>query len=307
MAEIMDEKLCQQVTGVFERNGYRAIPKDYGDGCRDYVLAFERNSGVSPIYVDRRRGIKKEKYFRVAVHPDLFDASLTSPNIGILEDFKKNGENKHHHTGYKGFKDDGSSPTPYAKCYRVEKHDLQALDILLKGLTGQKLPIEGRKKQSAPPEENLSDPPTPEEDIANCEDSLKGETERHALIDARRGQGKFRLGLLDVWGECAVSGCKEHALLRASHIQPWRDSSNINRLNVDNGLLLSASLDAAFDRWLISFEDDGRILISSLLSAEDAAAVGIHSGMRLRKVPKGSLKFLAIHRQAFKARQSAEK
>ena len=75
---------------------------------------------------------------------------------------------------------------------------------------------------------------------------------------------------MNYWsGACAVTGVAEPSLLRASHIIPWaKCESDEERLNVYNGLLLAAHLDAAFDAGLISFEDDGRIiLLHSLLKA----------------------------------------
>jgi hypothetical protein len=84
-----------------------------------------------------------------------------------------------------------------------------------------------------------------------------GETTKQALIDARRGQGNFRDQLMARWdNSCAVTGCNQPQVLRASHIKPWKKCSNAERLNPYNGLLLSANLDALFDRGLVSFETE---------------------------------------------------
>jgi hypothetical protein len=83
------------------------------------------------------------------------------------------------------------------------------------------------------------------------------------LIQARIGQGHFRDNLLKLWnGACAITGCTVKHILRASHIKPWKDSSNEERLDPYNGLLLTANLDALFDKHLISFDDDGRMLVA---------------------------------------------
>ncbi|QDV39293.1 HNH endonuclease [Tautonia plasticadhaerens] len=67
-------------------------------------------------------------------------------------------------------------------------------------------------------------------------------TERRALVLSRVGQGQFRDSLMSVWGgRCAVTGLDLPVLLRASHIKPWRDSDNRERLDAYNGLLLSPS------------------------------------------------------------------
>jgi len=139
---------------------------------------------------------------------------------------------------------------------------------------------------------------TADDDITRATDLPDDETERKAVIAARRGQGRFRDELLREWGGCAVTECSNGALLRASHIKPWRDSNNRERLSPDNGLLLSAHLDAAFDRGLISFADDGCLLIhSDRLSEDDARALGIHAGLRLRRVRPGHASNLAAHRK----------
>ncbi len=134
-------------------------------------------------------------------------------------------------------------------------------------------------------------------DIESATDLPERETERQAVIAARRGQGLFRELLDQRWGNCAVTACATRELLRASHIRPWRESSNADRLNPDNGLLLAAHLDAAFDQGLISFANDGCILIHARLPSADAEAIGISAGMRLREVRSGHRPFLARHRE----------
>ena len=121
-------------------------------------------------------------------------------------------------------------------------------------------------------------------------------SEREAVIRARVGQGRFRQSLIDYWSRCAVTGCSEIGLLRASHIKPWAEASLIERLSLYNGLLLSPTLDAAFDDGYVSFDDEGRILISQRLSRTDAAALGIHHEMRLSRVESEHRRYLAMHR-----------
>jgi hypothetical protein len=87
-------------------------------------------------------------------------------------------------------------------------------------------------------------------------------TQREALVQARRGQGRFRQDLLQEWGGCAVVGCTAPSVLGASHIKPWKKSSDEERLDAANGLLLSANLDALFNDGLVTFGDDGRMSVS---------------------------------------------
>lgn len=118
------------------------------------------------------------------------------------------------------------------------------------------------------------------------------------MISARRGQGRFREALESFWDTCAVTGCSNPALLRASHIKPWRHSNNHDGLSPHNGLLLAAHLDAAFDAGLISFDDEGGILIDKArLSDEDCKALGIHPGMKLRDIHSMHRQYLVEHRR----------
>lgn len=131
-------------------------------------------------------------------------------------------------------------------------------------------------------------------------------TTREALVQARLGQGPFRAELLRFWGSCAVTGVSEPAVLHASHIKPWRDASNAERLDTSNGLLLVAHLDALFDAGLVTFADGGGMLLSPLLAPEDRAQLGLTGTMRLRHIAPGHLPYLAHHRaQVFRPRGHA--
>lgn len=124
-------------------------------------------------------------------------------------------------------------------------------------------------------------------------------TTREAIIAARVGQGKFRQDLIKYWeGQCAVTSLRSPDLLIASHIKRWEVANNAERLDPANGLLLSPNLDKLFDKNLISFDDDGKIILSSGLDAADRKAMGVSAGMKLRMPPsKKQRSFLAWHRQ----------
>jgi HNH endonuclease len=84
----------------------------------------------------------------------------------------------------------------------------------------------------------------------------------------RVGRAQSQGPLMDYWqGRCPLTGITDPALMRASHIVPWAEcDSDAERLNVHNGLLLSALWDAAFDRALVTFDDDGEPSFSPKLS-----------------------------------------
>lgn len=145
------------------------------------------------------------------------------------------------------------------------------------------------------------DTPSPFSDVesdirAVVHDPSLSETTRNALIKARRGQGRFRQGLVNRWdAACAVTGCKQVELLRASHMKPWSVSTNDERLNPDNGLLLSANIDALFDRGLVSFDADGSMLTSDLLHKETVELLNLPIALR-GSLSTSELRFLAHHR-----------
>ncbi len=121
-------------------------------------------------------------------------------------------------------------------------------------------------------------------------------TEKKNLVKSRIGQGKYRDKLVDLWKSCSVSGCTEISILRASHIKPWRDSDNIERLDVYNGLLLTPNLDVTFDKGLITFSDSGEISISTFLNMDTRDKLGIDEGMKIRSLEKQHKVFLKYHR-----------
>src|SRR5262249_45540440 len=101
------------------------------------------------------------------------------------------------------------------------------------------------------------------------------DTERGALIVARRGQGLFKQRVMEIEDKCRITGVMNPIHLRASHCKPWRDSTNEERLNGENGLLLTPTIDHLFDRGFISFEDSGDLIISSVAHVPSLNRMGV--------------------------------
>jgi hypothetical protein len=123
-------------------------------------------------------------------------------------------------------------------------------------------------------------------------------TEAERLVVQRVGQEGFRRALLQYWdGRCAVTGISDSALLRASHIVPWSAcTSDAQRLDVNNGLLLSALWDAAFDAGLVTFDDGGAAIFDPSCSTE--AVQMLSSSAKLRRTPTPQQReFLQHHRR----------
>lgn len=114
----------------------------------------------------------------------------------------------------------------------------------------------------------VSLPDAPLRDFQMKVEDLPKTTEAERLVVQRIGQDIFRASLMDYWqGLCPLTGITDSALLRASHIIPWKDcQTDADRLDVHNGLLLSALWDAAFDRGLVTFDDEGHPRFSLALS-----------------------------------------
>lgn len=123
------------------------------------------------------------------------------------------------------------------------------------------------------------------------------ETERTALIQSRIGQGQFRRQLIEKYhGSCIITGINHPKLLVASHIKPWAASDNIERLQVDNGLLLSATYDRLFDAGLITFDKTGKIYLSSFIGAENEKRLYLRQGTRYSLMVNDKMqRFLEYH------------
>ena len=124
-------------------------------------------------------------------------------------------------------------------------------------------------------------------------------TEVERLVRQRVGQDVFREALLDYWeGACAVTGLVLPEVLRASHAKPWaKCDSDEERLDVFNGFILVAHLDALFDRGLIGFDDSGAMLIAARVAAEHRSALHLDEGLRLRWIAPEHQRFLQWHRE----------
>jgi putative restriction endonuclease len=123
-------------------------------------------------------------------------------------------------------------------------------------------------------------------------------TDRQALIVARRGQGLFKERVMQIERFCRVTKVEKVEHLRASHCKPWRDSNNEERLNGENGLLLTPSIDHLFDRGFISFEDTGRLIISPVAHPDSLRKMGIdtQAPVNVGLFSQGQRTFLHYHR-----------
>ncbi len=126
------------------------------------------------------------------------------------------------------------------------------------------------------------------------------ETERESIIRARRGQGKFRELLLFRERSCRVKGVEKHEHLIASHIKPWRSGNNYERLDPENGFMLTPSIDHLFDKGFISFDNNGSIVLADVAdrsSMERMGVIGADVKTPPRPLSQGQLNYIEWHRE----------
>lgn len=124
-------------------------------------------------------------------------------------------------------------------------------------------------------------------------------TERSGLVTSRVGQGYYRQLIRDKWNnKCPVTGCEIIRILISSHIVPWSECNENERLDVENGILLSPNIDSLFDRHLISFSDEGEILYSKKISINEQEKLGIPKDVKI-PISEGMKPFLKRHRKRF--------
>lgn len=122
------------------------------------------------------------------------------------------------------------------------------------------------------------------------------ETEKLQLVRSRRGQGLFKANVQLVEDGCRVTGVTQTNLLIASHIKPWKDSTDEEKLDGFNGLLLAPHVDRLFDRGLMTFQQNGSVLFSSRLELEVLKKWNIPENVTVGSFRKEQRKYLEYHR-----------
>jgi hypothetical protein len=131
------------------------------------------------------------------------------------------------------------------------------------------------------------------------EDPEIAETEREAVVLARRGQGLFKQRVMQIERACRITGVTREEHLRASHCKPWRDATNAERLDGENGLLLTPNADHLFDRGFIGFEDNGDVLVSPVAHTDSLARMGLNAArvFNVGGFSEGQRRYLEFHRE----------
>lgn len=112
------------------------------------------------------------------------------------------------------------------------------------------------------------------------------QTKKTAEISrARLGQGKYREALLEECIFCPITMINDERLLIASHIKPWAVSNDREKIDPKNGFILSPLYDKLFDKGLISFTDDKRLIVSNWISPSNVRRMELENEKYYPKLP----------------------
>lgn len=247
------------------------------------IFIFTGKSGVSHGYED---GWSEDNYFYYTGEGQKGDMSFKRGNKSILDHVKNN---KEIHL----FESQGKGKLKYIDEFKLVDYnyfrtpDTEGIDR--KAIKFKLISASGKSKSPSGSLHLAKDINIPEV------------TERKGLVTSRVGQGYYRKRLLEKWNnKCAVSGCSITEILIASHIVPWKSATDKERLDPENGILLSPVYDALFDKYFISFDSNGEIIISNILSDDDCKMLGVTKNEKIKGLSKGNLEYLKEHRQLLK-------
>lgn len=130
------------------------------------------------------------------------------------------------------------------------------------------------------------------------QDSELTKTEKEQVVKSRRGQGLFKARVASIETCCRVTKVSRPEHLIASHIKPWRVSGNRERLDGENGLLLTPSIDHLFDGGFISFKNSGELIVSGVADRPSLIKMGIpqSEGFNAGTFSRKQSEYLEYHR-----------
>ena len=139
------------------------------------------------------------------------------------------------------------------------------------------------------------------EELLKNRTDFAGPREKERMQKSRRGQGIFRQNVRSIERGCRVTGVRQIKHLRASHIKPWRESNDFEKLDGNNGLLLAPHIDHLFDGGWISFADTGELLVSTQLTHKILDFWQIPAVLNVGVFNEAQCQYLSFHRgQVFK-------
>ena len=161
--------------------------------------------------------------------------------------------------------------------------------------TNQRLEVTNNQSSKFIASESLDDE---HEETINSRTNFSGPLERERIQKSRRGQGVFRQNVRAIERSCRVTGVRQARHLRASHIKPWRLCNDVEKLDGNNGLLLSPHVDQLFDGGWISFSDSGDLMRSGRLDSNVLGRWQIPEILNVGAFNEEQKKYLAFHRES---------
>ena len=181
-----------------------------------------------------------------------------------------------------------SNPANSAKIEIIPYSDTEVLYKLISYITDKKDDWQAFEEQQIAEDDRV---------LVDKLDSVELEgLEKKAVVKTRINQGVFRERLIHKYRRCCLCGADDEGLLIASHIKPWSDSSPKERTDVENGLLLCPNHDRLFDKGYISFDDNGKIMISDLLSEKNRTIMMVNPNMKM-ELSSASNMYMNYHRK----------
>lgn len=130
-------------------------------------------------------------------------------------------------------------------------------------------------------------------------DEIKIGKDIERVIKARVNQTYFRYSLINLYKKCVLCGLTNTTLLRASHSKPWSESNPSEKVDPMNGLLLCPNHDLLYDKHLITFDKNKKIMISPALTENDIKLLNISKDSYIN-LPDEAMKYIEYHRHKFK-------
>lgn len=257
-----------------------------------YIFIFSGKSGAQYGYQD---GWDNENVFSYTGEGQLGDMQFIRGNLA-LRDHLNNGKRVFL------FENEGKGFVKFIS--EMEFHDADYFETLdLNGDKRQGIKFFMKRKGISIPVvypntfQNLS---VAESELLPYELNIPNVTERTGLVNSRVGQGAYRKRIIHRWEyKCAVTSFNKLDILIASHIVPWAEATDLERLDVNNGILLSPTYDALFDRHLITFNEKGKIILTDQIGFSAYQKIGVTGKEQIHGLNEYNLHYLNRHNKKY--------
>lgn len=225
--------------------------KDWLDNCIVIFFSKKSNNKIAGFYWDA----KVYRHKQILENGDIYYCEASSKNVFDIKDkeIKLNEISQ-----FKNSKFSGQWKVLYLSMYHIPKtFSHKNIEDIYKWVLETKNNLQQRKFNLNYDILHLENEKDSKEVSQILNDNNLKSTDKETLLKSRLGQGKYRDSLIAKYKKCLLSNVDNMHLLRASHILPWKEANNFERLDSHNGLLLLSSIDCLFDKYLISFDEKG--------------------------------------------------